>query len=125
VNNRGDILNAGNLRDVGRHMQAGTDGNGVALPLLLFAGGLGAVGNDVAGAVLTRHLASDVSDLRVEIDVRPKLKLGAVLGDVLSVALGSQEVRLIITSAEVREAGELLGGDKLRESCNQHGAPGE
>jgi hypothetical protein len=119
VNHGRDMLNAGNLRNVGSDVQACTDSDGVALPLFLLAGLFREVGDDVAGTILGRDFASDVCDSGFQVDMGPQLKLCGVLGEIFAVADRGEEVRLIVTGAEVRKAGELLGGDKLRKKLCQ------
>ena len=102
-----DVLDAGNVRNIGRHVETSADGDGVTSPVTLLTRGLHTVRDDMA-ASLGDRTARDGHHPGGEVDVRPEVKVGAVLIEVFEVARGGEKVRLVITGAEVREAGKLL-----------------
>ena len=63
----GHVLHAGDLRDVGGHMEAGTHGNGITFPLCPLA----CLFDQVCHRVLARHVSGDGLHLGRELDVFP------------------------------------------------------
>lgn len=86
-------------------MQTGAHGDGIAFPRQL-----GAV-FPVADGVAALFPAPDRENRARQVDARPQVKVIAILVQILDVALGTEEVRVVLARPEVGEAGELLGGD--------------
>jgi hypothetical protein len=113
MNHSWDVLDSGDLRNVGRDMKATADCDSIAFILLLLAGLSGEVCDNMAGSI-----ARDVRDPGVELNMRPELELGGIFSQVLAVADRGKEIGLIVASAEIRKASELLGRDELQKKLS-------
>ena len=102
MNNEGDVVDAVDLGHVWLDMESRTHGYGVACPFHFSTANL--VLHDMA----TAALVGDVGHKGVESHVRPKAEMGAIVLEILHVALGAQKVALGPIVPEVGECCKLL-----------------